>query len=263
MVDTDNKTRTLQTVSTSLEVLSELKENDTLGVTELATRLDISKSSAHAHLATLEDKELVINRNGTYELAVNLFTFGQYVREQNLLYQHGKSQVDKLADETSQYVHIVTEENGWGINLYQIKGETRVGGDYQQNKPQRRDHLHYTASGKAILAAFPADRVREIIESNGLPKRTSNTITSERELFEELESIRERGYSYNDEEEIEGFRAVGTAVRGPGGEVLGSLSISGPTSFMQGDRYKETIPERLINAANVIEVNLNMNKSDR
>ena len=262
MNKSDSKKRTLQTVSTALDVLTELKESDTLGVTELATRLDISKSSAHAHLATLEANEMVINHNGTYELATNLFTYGQYVREQNPLYQHGKSQVDQLADETSQYVHIVTEENGWGINLYQVKGDTRVGGDYQQNKPQRRDHLHYTASGKAILAALPSERARKIIESNGLPQRTSNTITSERELFEELESIRERGYSYNDEEEIEGFRAVGTVVRGTDGDVLGSLSISGPTSFMQGQRYEETIPDRLINSANVIEVNLNMSKSD-
>lgn len=262
MNDTDEKTRTLKTVSMALDVLAELKKNDTLGVTELARRLDISKSSAHAHLATLEANEMVINQNGRYKLGINLFTFGQYVREQSPLFQHGKSQVNKLADETSQYVHIVTEENGWGINLYQVKGDTRVGGDYQQNKPQRRDHLHYTASGKAILAALPSDRVREIIESNGLPKRTTNTITSERELFEELESIRERGYSYNDEEEIEGFRAVGTAVRGSAGEVLGSLSISGPTSFMQGEQYEETIPNRLINTANVIEVNLNMSETD-
>jgi len=261
MNNTDNKTRTLKTVSTALEVLTELKENGTLGVTELATRLNISKSSAHAHLATLEANELVINHDGKYELAVNLFTYGQYVREQNPLYQHGKSQVDKLADETSQYVHIVTEENGWGINLYQVKGDTGVGGDYQQNKPQRRDHLHYTASGKAILAALPDKRCREVIETNGLPERTSNTITNQKELFDELEDIRSRGYAYNDEEEIKGFRAVGTAVRGSDDEVLGSLSISGPTSFMQGDRYEETIPNRLVDSANVIEVNLNMNES--
>jgi len=261
MTNSNGTTRTLETVSTAIDVMTELKTNDGIGVTELAKRLNISKSSAHAHLATLEANEMVLNRDGKYELAINLFTFGQYVREQNQLYQHGKSQVDKLADKTSQYVHIVTEENNWGINLYQVKGDTRVEGDYQRNKPQRRDHLHYTASGKAILAALPTERAREIISTTGLPKRTSNTITSENELMGELKKIRERGYAYNNEEEIKGFRAIGTAVRGPDGEVLGSLSISGPTSFMKGEKYNKIIPNRLVESANVIEVNINMDES--
>jgi DNA-binding IclR family transcriptional regulator len=261
MVNTDETTRTLDTVSTAVDVIKEMKTSDGIGVTELSKRLNISKSSAHAYLATLESNEVVMNRGDKYELATNLFTFGQYVREQCLLYQHGKSQVNKLANETNQYVHIVTEENGWGINLYQVKGDTSVEGDYQRNKPQRRDHLHYTASGKAILAALPTERVREIITTTGLPKRTSNTISHEDELIEEIDEIRERGYAYNDEEEIEGFRAIGTAVRGSDGEVIGSLSISGPTSFMKGEKYNKIIPNRLVESANVIEVNIKMDES--
>lgn len=261
MKNTNKTTRTLDTVSTAIDVMAELKTNDGIGVTELAKRLNISKSSAHAHLATLEANELAINRDGKYELAINVFTFGQYVREQSLLYQHGKPQVNKLADETNQYVHIVTEENGWGINLYQIKGDTNVEGDYQKNKPQRRDHLHYTAAGKAVLAALPTERVREIITTTGLPKRTPNTITSESKLIEELNQVAERGYAYNDEEEIEGFRAIGTVVRSHKGEILGSLSVSGPTSFMKGEKYKKTIPNKLVKSANIIEVNINMDES--
>lgn len=258
MSNTNSGRRTLQTVSVAARVITVLKENDGVGVTELANELGISKSTAHAHLTTLVENEFAVKRNGQYELALKLFTVGQYVRDRNPLYRHGKPQVDQLASETSQYVHIVTEENGRGVNLYQVKGDTSVDGEYQTTKPQQRDYLHYTASGKAILAHLPEERRHEIIETHGLPKRTENTITSHDALLEELQEIRERGYACNDEEEIRGFRAVGTPVQASDGEVLGSVSVSGPTSFMQGERFRETVPERVVSSANVIEVNLNM-----
>jgi Transcriptional regulator len=135
MSNTNSGGRTLQTVSMAARVMSVLKENDGVGVTELAAELEISKSTAHAHLTTLVENEFVIKRDGQYELALKLFTVGQYVRDRNPLYRHGKPQVDQLASETSQYVHIVTEENGRGVNLYQVKGDTSVDGEYQTTKP--------------------------------------------------------------------------------------------------------------------------------
>jgi len=254
----DDGPRTLQTVSLSAQVLATLKEMDGAGVTELATELDLSKSTAHIHLTTLVENGLVVKRDGRYELALKLFAFGEYVRSRNPLYRQGKPQVDELADDTGQYVHIVTEENGRAINLYQVKGDTSVSGEYQTTKPQQRDHLHYTASGKAILAYLPEQRVDEIIDRHGLPERTAKTVTDPEALFEELAAIRQRGYAYNDEEEIEGFRAIAAPIQTPGGDVLGSLSVSGPASVLQGDRFEETLPKQVVNSANVIEVNINM-----
>jgi DNA-binding IclR family transcriptional regulator len=221
--------------------------------------LDLSKSTAYIHLKTLEENGFLVQDGDTYRLAFKFTVLGEYVRDQSPLYQYGKPEVDKIATETNQYTHIVTEENGFGINLYQVKGDTTVEGGYQTEKTQRRDHLHYTASGKAILAHLPRERVEAIIDERGLPQKTENTITDPETLFEELERIRERGYAYNDGEEIKGFRAIGAPIKDPDDHILGSLSISGPTTFMQDDQFKEELPERVIQSANVIEVNINMN----
>lgn len=251
--------RTLKTVSMASRVIDIVRENDGIGVTELTTRLDLSKSTAYVYLKTLEENGLLVQRGDRYELACKFLVLGEYTRNRNPLYRYGKPEVDELAAETGQYTHIVTEENGYGINLYQVKGETSISDDYQSEKLERRDHLHYTASGKAILAYLPRERIEEIIDRRGLPARTENTITDPEELFAELEKTRERGYAYNDGEEIEGFRAVGAPIRNPDGEVLGSLSVSGPASVMQDDRFREDLPERITRAANVIEVSVNMN----
>lgn len=84
------------------------------------------------------------------------------------------------------------------------------------------------------------------------------TITNRETLFERLSEVRERGYAYNDEGEVTGLRAVGAPIRRPDGAVLGSISVSGPTSYLDDERFDEGVPELVTSAANVIEVNMNM-----
>lgn len=261
MPDETRGPRTLNTVTTATRVIDALADMDGAGVTALADRLDISKSTAYVHLKTLEQGGLVTKRGDEYGLSYKFLQLGEYVKHRNLLFQVGKPEVDKLADETGQYCHLVTEENGRGINLYKVKGKTAVGEDYQAAKLQQRDRLHVTASGKAILSELDRSRVEAIVDRHGLPPRTERTITDRKELFETLAEIRERGFAYNDEEEIEGLRAVSAPICDRHGDVLGSLSVSGPTSFLQDEKFRETIPEQVVSTANVIEVSINM--SDR
>src|SRR6056297_2653895 len=118
--------RTLSTVSTAMEVVKTIEATDGTGVTELANRLDISKKSAHAYLATLRQSGFLVKRDGQYELSLMFFVLGEYVRSRNLLNEMIIRELDELAAETAHYTHLVTEENGRGINLYKGKGEAAV-----------------------------------------------------------------------------------------------------------------------------------------
>lgn len=259
MANDDSSTpRTLKTVSKSIEILDVLMKIDSAGVTELAPHLDISKSTMYTYLKTLEQNEFVTKNGDEYQLSYNFLVLGEYVRNRSPLYQRGKDEIDELAVETGQYAHLVVEENGRGLNLYKAKGEKAVGDDYQAAKFQQRDYLHITASGKAILAHLPHDRVEEIIDRHGLPARTDQTITERDNLFNELSEIREQGFAYNDGEEIEGFRAVGAPIKHRNGEILGSLSVSGPKSVFKDQIFYEDITELVTRTANIIEVNINM-----
>lgn len=258
--DTTSEPRTLTTVLKAVDVMRALRQLDGAGVTELATHLDESKSTVYTYLVSLEKGGLVTKTNGGYQLSYDMLIFGEYVRNQSLLYTIGRSEIDGLAAETGQYAHLVVEDNGRGLNLYKSRGKQAVGDDYQMAKFQQRDYLHITASGKAILAYLPRERVEEIVDHHGLPARTERTITRRERLFEELAEIREQGYSQNDEEEIEGFQAIGAPIRSRDGSVLGSTSVSGPKSmFGDESRYREIV-DLVIRTANVIEVNVNMSR---
>lgn len=258
--DTASDPRTLTTVLRAIDIMHALMRLNGAGVTELANHLGESKSTTYTYLKSLEKGGLVTKADTDYRLSYEMLIFGEYVRNQSLLYTIGKSEIDSLAAKTGQYAHLVVEENGRGHNLYKSKGEQAVGDDYQLAKFQQRDYLHITASGKAILAYLPRKRVEEILDRHGLPARTERTITSREQLFEELAEIREQGYSHNDEEEIEGFQAIGAPIRSRDGSVLGSMSVSGPKSMFDDESQYGEIVDQVVKTANIIEVNVNMSQ---
>jgi DNA-binding IclR family transcriptional regulator len=250
--------RTLSTVVTAVSVIRALEELRRATVDDLVDHLDVSKTTMYNHLATLRQTGLVVKDGDAYELSLQFLLLGEFVRNQHVLYKVGKNEVEKLAKRTNEYAHLSTEQHGLRISLLKVRGEKAVGDTYQTSKLQKPDYLHPSATGKAILSQLPSERTEEIIDFHGLPAKTGNTIIDRDELYEELAETRERGYSYNDEEEIEGLRAVGAPIRDRNGTVLGALSVSGPTSRMKGTQFQETIPEMVTSTANVIEVNINM-----
>lgn len=256
--DDPSSSRTLKTVETASEVINRLVEMDGAGVTNLAERIELSKSTVHAYLKTLQQQGLVIKEDEKYRLSRQFILLGEYVRNNNLLYQAGRDEATDLADDIGHYAHLVVEEDGQGISVYQAKGKKAADYDYQTAKLQQPDPLHVTASGKAILAHLSHSRIQKIIGQYGLEQRTKNTITDPNALLERVERIRERGFAYNDEEEIEGFRAVGAPIKMADGTVLGSISVSGPTSYLDDTIFRETLPEQVMNTASIIEVNINM-----
>jgi DNA-binding IclR family transcriptional regulator len=115
----------------------------------------------------------------------------------------------------------------------------------------KRGPLHVSAAGKAILANLPANRRDQILDGIAVPE------TSEREALDsELETVRDRGYAFNDEESTSGLRAVGVPIRHRSDTVLGAISVSGPANRLTGDYFREELPNLLLGTVNEIELNI-------
>lgn len=253
----DDPTRLLETVSRACDVVDALDELGGAGVTEVADHVGISKGSAHAYLNTLRERRLVVKEGTTYRLSLEFLYLGNGVRHRHPLFQHAKPVVEELADRSKEYVHLMCEQHGLERNIYKVPGENAVGAEYHTAKEQKADYLHFTASGKAVLAHLPEERVDRIVETHGLVSKTPNTITDPDRLAEELDRIRDQGYAVNDEEEIVGIRAVGVPIRDETGAVLGGLSVSGPTGRLTDTACHEEFPDLLKESANVVEARLN------
>jgi IclR family acetate operon transcriptional repressor len=100
-----------------------------------------------------------------------------------------------------------------------------------------RDPLHCTALGKAIAAGLPEREVRRILELEGMPRKTPQTITSIERLLDELELVRTDGYALDDgENEVDG-RCV--AVRIPTDALHAAVSLSAPAARFPRDEVED------------------------
>ena len=242
----------IESDETLFDIVEHLRQLDGAGVTELAEELGLAKSTVHGHLTTLRERGFVVKRSGRYELGLRFFEYGQYVRSQLEIVQSGTAVVAQLEEETREMVWLLTHQNGKAIYVYGRSGDNDIDIDTILGT---RTHMHYNSGGKAILAHLPESEVRHVVDTHGLPARTSNTITDPERLLAELDRIREQGYALNLSEDLDGIHAVGVPLT-VDGEVQGALSVAGPAHRMPKERCEGDVLDRLRAATDEIDLTL-------
>ncbi len=251
----NTQARTLQTTETTLTVVRALEEHGPVRVTELADRLDMASSTIHSHLATLAEEEFVAKDGDFYRLSLEFLRLGTHVRNLRDEHQVIQSYTKQLAGETDCRAVFLVEEHGRGVYLYTHSGKHAV---WSYSTVGKQVPLHVSASGKAILAALPRQRVNEIIDRHGLAPETGQTITDRDELIEELDEIQERGFAFNYEEQLDGIKAVGVSVTGPDDRVIGSFSVASPAKRMDDEWFGTELPNKVLGIANEFELEISM-----
>lgn len=238
----------------TLQIAETLKEMDGARVTDLADRTGLSKGTIHDYLSTLREHNYVVKEGDKYHVGLGFFEIGEYARDRVQIYHEAKPEVQNLAEETGELANLLYEEHGRGVYLYRARGENAVTLDTHTGK---RRYLHNTALGKAILANMPDRRVDEILDEHGMPQTTSKTITDRDDLYAELDRIEERGYAFCNQERVDGLHCVAAPLHNREGTVLGAISVAGPSTRIREERLEEVLPRKVLQAANVIEINTN------
>jgi len=221
-----------------LSVIELLRSEGGAGVTTVADRLGVAKSTAHAHLRTLHDQRYVVKRDGEYHLGLRFLELGQAAKQPWDEYPFVEEKVEELAAESEVRAQFLAPEHNEAVYVYRATGRHSVPTD---SRVGVRIPLHAVAAGKAMLASFPPERVDAVVEQHGLPALTEDTITDREELDAALDRIRERGYARNDGESWEGVQAVGAPVLTPDGDVFGGLSVSGSAHRVDPDALADLV----------------------
>lgn len=244
---------TVRSSEKTLKIMEAIQELQGTGVTELADRLDMSKATVHHHLSTLEENEYVVKEGSTYRAGLRLLEMGERARQQTGVFDIAKSEIDELAEQTGELANLMIEEHGRGVYVYIAAGEQAV---HLDTRVGTRQYLHTSALGKSILANMAPDKFEQVIDRHGLPAQTPNTVTDKENLQSELDEIRDRGIAFDGEERAEGIRCVAAPITDNSDELIGAVSVSGPSTRMKGDRFREKIPEMVQDTATVIGINI-------
>lgn len=244
---------TVKSSEKTLEILENIRDLGEVGVTELADEIGMSKATVHHHLSTLEDKEYIVKSGSKYRIGLRMLEMGEHARQQTGVFDIAKSEVDDLANRTGEIANLMVEEHGKGVYVYIAAGDQAVNLDTDEGT---RQYLHTSALGKAILATMPPERFESVIERHGLPPQTENTVTDRATLEAELDEIRDRGVAFDGQERAEGIRCVAAPITDNRGELIGAVSVSGPSTRMRDDRFHNEIPEVVQDTATVIGINV-------
>jgi IclR family pca regulon transcriptional regulator len=94
----------------------------------------------------------------------------------------------------------------------------------------RRLPMYCTASGRAYLAALPAEAARQALRRMQLRPLTPHTLTDRQQVWKRVEAAREAGYAWSEQECYRGDLTIAAAVLGDDGAPLAAINISAPTS---------------------------------
>lgn len=180
-------------------------------LTDIHGKLGYPKSSLHALLRTLVDLGWVeTDATGTlYRIGMRALLVGATYIDGDAVVQLSRDALDWLAEATGETVHLARLDHSDVVYL-----ATRASRHYLRpfSRVGRRLPASTTALGKAILATRDDEEVLRILPAE-LPRLTRNTIVDRDELLAELREIRERGYAIDREENTEGLRCFGVALR--------------------------------------------------
>lgn len=244
----DNPSRQVKSVRTAFELIDRLQALGGATPAELTKELDLSKSSVHNYLATLQIAGYVVNEDGQYRLGLRFLTHGMAAKKISGDNPALRRTLQAATQELSLPIWWVTEELGRGYFLQysSMDNESPIYGNIG-----KRSYLHTHALGKAILASSSDEYVEQVADFHGLPEQTLQTTTDLKGLLIELENIRERGYAISEGESVLGLLSVGVGFtdESDGRHAIGVFGY--PRDFA-GNQPK-VVGERLVEAVNTLK----------
>lgn len=239
--EAERPTATVQALDRGLTVLALLSRTDAATLTEISLQVEMPASTVHRILATLERHGMVAfeEASQTWRIGVETFRIGSAFIRRAKYIEAGREVMRHLRDESGETANMAIAEQGDVVFVSQVECHEPIRAFF---RPGTRGHMHASGIGKALLAELPRREVEAIVERKGLPSFTGNTITAPDALFAELERIRARGWSVDDEERTMGMRCLAAPIFNEYHEAIAGISVSGPAVRLPDDRLAELGP---------------------
>ena len=239
----------LSSVANSIRLLTSFSgEEDELGITTLATRLRLAKSTVHRLATTLTAAGfLEQSETGKYRLGVALFELGALVRRRMDVANEARPKLRELLEKTGETVQLGIVDHFSVLYVYEMESRHAI---RMAAAVGARAPLHCTAVGKVLLAYQPPEYVKQVV-AQGLKAHTPNSVTKREALIAMLADVAEREHAIDDEESEEGLRAIAAPVRNHTGNVIAALGVAAPVQRMTKKDMQTCVPSVIATAAAV------------
>ena len=201
------------------------------GVTDLARRLGIAKSTAHRLLATLTDEGLLEQDPVTGRYRLGLVVFDLAAAAQSVdLHEAVLSPMTELRNRTGETVQVAVLDGREVVYVERLDSPNTLRLFLEVG---RRNSAHSTGCGKALLAFLPPDQLERTLRNWKLTAKTPHTLTDVNALRKDLTEARRRGYAVNRRESADGVISVAAPIRDVSGRSVAAISVVGPAERLE------------------------------
>ncbi len=201
-------------------------DRPTLGVTEIATELSISKAVVHRILTSLKDRDLVAADATTrkYSLGPATLELAARYRDQLDVRPHALEAMERLSRATNETATLSIRSGWQRIYVEQVAPplEVKMTVTLGMHHP-----LHAGSSSKAFLAFLPRKEQDLFFETVDLAPLTDATVTDPTALRAELAQIRKQGFAVSLGERQSGSGSVAAPIL-DGSDPIAVISVCGP-----------------------------------
>lgn len=232
------KANRVKATRTSFRVIEVLEEEGRAGVTEVAERLDISRSGAHKHLSTLADLGYVEKSGTEYQITVRFFQLGMSMRSRLDVVQTSRDDLDNLSNIINEQVSLYTwrENRGTTVCVY----TTSYRHDTVAVPKEGEEHELTTLPAGRVILAHCSEDVFAAIDTDDCERD---------ELISSLQTIRDRHVAFEIDDGV--YRTAMPILVDE--KPIGVVEVNGPTDRLKGKRAEEDIPGMIIGAIRNIE----------
>lgn len=217
---------------------------------ELQDQSDFPKATLYRFLQTLTNQGMLAYDadHQTYTLGIRLVRLAHAAWNQSSLAPIARPYLDELSKACSETVHLAQLDASQVLYVDKRNAQDPVEMYSQAGKV---GPTYCTGVGKAMLAFVDEKTLERAIAQQSFHRFTPNTLGSEEELRAELKAIQQRGYGFDREEHEPGIVCIAAPIRTPSGQLLGALSVTGPTSRTSLEQL-ETWAPRVMDTATQI-----------
>jgi DNA-binding IclR family transcriptional regulator len=249
----------IQAVANALRLLHVFRDEDEIGVAELARRLDLPKNNVFRLLATLVEYGFIEQCRVTqrYRLGLECHALGQGFTRARPLLERARPVLDRLLAETGETVHLAVRD---GFEVVHLEARAPAREIAIGVRTGRRAPMHCTALGKVLLGCSPERVWREfdelVVRRGKLPQRTERSIDNPIKFFEHLRAVAGLGYAVDIGELEEGLGCAAAPVHAGDGELVAALSVSAPLFRIGEDGLVGDLRCKVVRAAEDLSASL-------
>jgi IclR family KDG regulon transcriptional repressor len=212
-----------------------------LGVSELAKKLNMGKSTVHGITMGLEALGVLVRDpiQKKFNLGYTLLELSRRAYARIELRDVARGRMERLMEKVGEtvFLGIMNGDHVTILDVVESDNEMKI-----TSPPGTRLPLLAGATGKVFLAQLEEKKAKEIIQKMGLVRFTSKSLVDQKKFLKEVEETKKKGYAIDDEEYMLGVRAIAAPIQ-TGSAPLAAIWVVGFTSSLNDPKMEKVILE--------------------